>query len=563
MLNETCKLFGCVHTICTDISAHMIYCLNFLQVRRRIGLFDPQGYATIVWSFGKLGPQAKQISLGPDSFEQMMEGLLEAARQDLSRFNLNDSLNIVLGLAGLQLSQNTSGGLLRGLSKILHHKVHQLPPNDLVALLWALGKLEDMSNGDLVTKMCQAVEQNFKLFDIAALCTFLRGLVAVSHQGTIALVTKAQHTMEQKIDDLDLNALSKGVWALLPLSVHPGSVLMGHLGDLLSSAPENLSPAVVTRTMVALTHKEVPHAAAVETAKAHFIENASQYTASDVTSLLWCLSMMDALDADVFDAAKAVQFKGLTPSQLSFENKRQLCQVLISWRILHGQSSPDFMSFELEEACYDAWKATQRVRTTFGLVSEVMQILKSMDFTCRSPLLLDKIPMSVTSAVRGGQPGEDDLKLVVEVGSRMHVYRNRLTLLKPRQRWRNQILHSVGWTVIRVPVTTWNGLPSHEARVTLLKKLIESKSSAKSPDDMNKAVADSKLEPGDKSHSDHTSKRAGGPQVEKQDAMEGAGDEDDEALPIQSENIEKELEDMGIDMMGSRVSGEEVPNVKY
>lgn len=535
-----------------------------MQVHRRIGLFDSQGYATVVWSFGKLGAHAKQINVENSTFEQMMEGLLAAAQQNLSKFSLNDSLNVVLGLAGLQLSAKASGGLLRGLTKDFYYKVHQLHPNDLLALLWALGKLEGAYTSDLVGKMCAAVEKNFSQFDIAALCAFLKGLSSVSHRGTISLVNRAQFLMQQKADDFDLKTASKVVWTLLPLSVYPGSVLMNVLGDLLSSDQENLNPSTVTSTLAAMTHMDVPQPGAVEAAKEYFKQNSSQFTVSDAVRFLWSLSLMGALDSDIFTAAKVSALKDITPNQLSFEDKRQLCQLLISWRILNGQSSHGLFSFDIEESCYEAWKASQRVRSTFGFVSEVMGVLKEMGFTCRSPLVLDKIPMTVTSAVKTGQPGEDDLKLIIEVGSRTHTYRNKSPLLKPQQRWRTKILETMGWTVIRIPVFTWNRSPGKESRISLLQQAIKGAT----------PVAPGALHPGKEEFTDSESQlehnlqsddiSVGGDeaQEDKEAALEG-GSEDDEALPPESKNIEKELEDMGIDMMGSQDTREEIPNVNY
>ncbi|GMH41949.1 hypothetical protein BSKO_09868 [Bryopsis sp. KO-2023] len=551
MLHRTATIVGSKSLQAWTIREHTDFLKALAgEVSRRLGLFDPQGYATVVWSFGKLGPGMRSLDVGVKSFDRLMEDLMEVSRRDLTRFTLNDSMNIVLGLAELGTSQHSSWAFLRGLSRVLSSKASALGPGDIAALLWAFAKLKYTQCGELVSRMCDIAEHQMDQFDPAMLGSFLRGLVIVEHNGTPTMMKAALAEIERRIDEYDLQTMSKVVWALLLLSYHPGEVIMNRLGDLFCSQPENLTHQIVTATILALAHCGEPHHSAIDAAKAHFMDHISNYRSSDICKFLWSLSMLDALDSDLLKAVEGSSFEGLSPHQYGVEGRRQLCQILISWRILNNQPPPGFVTRELEEGCYSAWRAVQRTKTTFGLVPEVLEFLKKADFECRSPLLIEKIPLSVTSAVREKTATHEELKLILEVATRAQNYHNRPSLQKPRQRWRQRILEALGWTVIRIPVDQWNKQMSQDAKAGFLRKLIYERTSVAvdlsefggTPHVDDMTTAEAKTEVKTSPETDETSRDVGD-RVDSIDLDQGGDQVFEETHSSQSEGEEEEEEE--------------------
>lgn len=449
-----------------------------MQVNRRLGLFDPQGYAVLIWSFGKLGSELNSFTVGPKSFTTLVKDLLQAARQSLNRFTINDSLNIILGLVGLNLPQEIYAVFLRGLTKTFSSKLGDCSPHDILSLLWALAKLEYLSSSDLIVQMCQTVEKRLDEFTVLQIASFMRGIPTMEHKGVASLTQKVCKEMEAKVDELDLSSTSKLVWALLYLAVHPGEVLMCRLGNLLAAeSSQTLTPQLVMYSVLALAHRGQTHGPGIEAAKAHFINNSSAYSSPDTSKFIWALAMMDALDVDLLNAVGNSPYGLLKNDQRWVDDRLHLSQVLISWRILNGQSSPEFITHETEEACYKAWKDVQRARTAIGLVPEVIKLLSSAGFVCRSQQLIENVPLSITSAVKERTGATEGLNLSVEVRTRSQAYSNYPQLQKPRQRWRQRVLEASGWTVLQVPVDKWNRLPNYDAKTTFLRQAIYAKTS--------------------------------------------------------------------------------------
>lgn len=67
------------------------------------------------------------------------------------------------------------------------------------------------------------------------------------------------------------------------------------------------------------------------------------------------------------------------------------------------------MTRELEQSAYSAWRLTQKSKMTYGIASELMRYFTRAGFDCRSPWIIETVPICVTSAFMS--QGEINLSL--------------------------------------------------------------------------------------------------------------------------------------------------------
>eukprot|EP00210_Caulerpa_lentillifera_P008302 g7922.t1 len=445
--------------------------------------FDGQTYPSIMWSFGKLGPAMRSLMIKNRPYDVFIQDMLERSRHHFSSMTERDILNLLLGVSYSGVSPVILKPFLRAFSKVVMMKCDALRPRDLCSLSVCCSRLNYRQDIALLDRICDATEAQIQSFTPNELASFVRGIAFLEHPMSLSLRTKIMEHLESKMDEYSLADMIRVFHGMILVSHYPEQKALDHLCYRFEHVSDlkELEANFVSSFLLVLASVGHQRIDSITVCKRHFVENPTLYNPSTTTKFLWCLCVLDQLDDLVLKGVEKTTFVSLPVSQRTLEHRRTLCKIFIYLRIIQKKDLPQFVTRELEEACYSAWRAALRYQSPFGAIDEGFAILGDVGLDCKEALLLEKIPLRASTAILpAGQFGiEEDLKLVVEIITRSQLFKNNDSVNSLQCRWRQMILEALDWKVIHIRVPEWNRISSQNQKAQYLSKSIYEKTGVK------------------------------------------------------------------------------------
>lgn len=306
------------------------------QIIENWNLFDAHSYSSMMWSFGKLGPAMRSLTIRNRPYDVFVQDILERSRQHFSSMTDRDVLNLLLGVSYSGVSPVILKPFLRSFSKVVLMKCEEFRPRDLCCLSVCYSRLNFRQDTQLLDRICQIAENKIEAFTPTELSSFFRGMAFLEHLVPLSFRIKILEDLESRIEEYTLVDMIKVFHGMTLLSHYPEGPVLDQFFKRFEATSDlsELDANTVSSFLTILASVGLPREDSINLCKRHFANHPALYSPSTVAKFLWSLCVLDQIDDPVLEAVEKTTFATLPVHHRSLEHRRMLCKVLIYLRIV-------------------------------------------------------------------------------------------------------------------------------------------------------------------------------------------------------------------------------------
>ncbi|GMH42380.1 hypothetical protein BSKO_10299 [Bryopsis sp. KO-2023] len=427
---------------------------------------DPGAAAYVIWSMGKLGKRIRSVTAARLDITKVVGMCVGRLREGVDWLSPRQLEACLRGLALLQHTRCRE--VLGPVVKRLDERTQEFTIEQVLSLYWAVVKL----GGRCTQELERFVMSDILKFDEVSpqhisLLTWCLAKVGSSSVGQC--LPQIVETVSSRRDQFGPLYSGKVLWALSLFAYHPGDEFILWVGQLMSSHGTRISPEIIGVSLNSFVNLNTLPEGFEKAMKHHFIAMNDRYEVPDICDMLWCLSIMGKLDQSLLDMARK-RLQDIPFEILEQRNIVKMAQVLILLRQIPPPNLTvgNLLAPEVEERCLLVWKGIQERKQLFSEVASALTLLESMGYATEEKVLLEEIPMLVSTATKqpenGAEGGGDKYVVDLLFLTHKHGITGMEITVPAKYRWRYQVLESLGFGKICVDVEDWGKLSTDEEK---------------------------------------------------------------------------------------------------
>ena len=424
-----------------------------------------------IWGISFLGPKVLDQPLNSQStLHALFQDVIHRLLRDISKLRAVDLAVLVEGLARMQYPNVDT--IMEAVSFEMKMKIMRLNDNDVPRFLWSLAQLqypsrEGRDENDLLSTLAWECKRRLPMWnglDLARVVWAFGVLQFKSIQHLLTLICgKFLHRTHLKAE-----ATVKLIWGFDALDHRPGRMIISKLGRSFALDIENLYPRDITTGFLCLLNLGLIDDRVQTRIKELVMRNeVEDWSPRDAANVMWALARADFLEQDTFMILRRfiLQFQ---PDALSHQGQVDLYRCYLHMHMFRP-SMARLMPAVIGESCQSAWiKEQQEKETSSPIVSDVLQRFEAMGFRVQEYEALHDGLFFAHTAVK-----DADAQFVIEAIHPPKCFINDDGVMTEQQRWREDVLMSWGWKIVRVDEKRWGRLKDERDKEDLLNILIK------------------------------------------------------------------------------------------
>ena len=424
-----------------------------------------------IWGISFLGPKVlvQPLSLH-DNMDALIRDIIQRLLRDISKLRSIDLAVFVEGLARMQYPNVES--IMEAVTYEMKIKISRLNNNDVPRFLWSLAQLQypgrdGRDKNDLLSTLAWECKQRLPLWnglDLARVVWAFGVLQFKSIQHMLSLIcSRFLHRVY-----LRANAAVKLIWGFNALDHRPNRMIISKLGRSFALDIENLYPRDIATGFLSLLNLGLVDDRVQTRIKELVMRNeVEDWSPRDAANVMWALARADFLEQDTFMILRRfiLQYQ---PDALSHQGQADLYRCYLHMHTFRP-SMARLMPAAIGDSCQNAWIETQQQQLTSSpIVSDVLEKLKGMGFRVQSHEALHDGLLYAHTAAK-----DADAQFAIEIIHPPKCFMNDNSAMSEQQRWREDVLTSWGWKIVRVDEKRWGRLQDEHDKLDLLNILIK------------------------------------------------------------------------------------------
>lgn len=385
------------------------------------------------------------------NMDSLVHDIVNRLLRDVSKLRAVDLTVFVEGLARLQYKNIDY--VMRAVTYETKNKIVRFHDQDLPRFLWSLAQLgypsRDGTDRDgLLSTLaweCKKRLDRWNGIEMARVVWAFGVLKFNSIQHLLSIIS-AQYIERSNLKG---DGTVKFLWGFDALNHNPGKMALSKLARCFAMDIQNLFPSDITTGFLSLVNMGLVDDRVPTRIKELILRSEVEgWSAREAANITWALARSDFLEQDTFMVLRRYMLQ-CKPAELPHH-----CQVDMYRCFLHlnifRPTMARLMPGTIGEKCQKAWIEEQSQLSPSPIVPDVLDTLKSMGYTTAAD---DPIHDGLLFAHTASK--DADQQFAVEMIHPPKCFINDPTSISEQQLWREDVLLSWGWKIIRIDEKRW------------------------------------------------------------------------------------------------------------
>lgn len=400
-------------------------------------------------------------------FEFLVHDLINRVMSDMSKLRAVDLAILVEALARLQYKN--AAFVMKGITHETKSKISRFHDTDISRYLWSLAQLgypnrHGVDQDGLLSTLAWECKKRLRAMnglDFARIVWAFGVLKFKPIQHLLSII--CNHHLEEIFIKGDASV--KLLWGFQALDYHPGKIPLIKLSRCFAMDIESILPRdIVTGFLALVSFGLVDDRVPTRIKELVLRAEVPHWTPREAANLIWALARADFLEQDTFMILRRFLL------DCKVEELPESHQVDIYRCFLHlymfRPTMARFLPETIGERCQKAWMQFQQRDAQSSVVPEVMGTLQDIGYE-----------VEISTPLHGGilfaNTASSGVDLAVEVLSPPHTFGNEQRLTTDGQFWREDVLTSWGWKVLRIEEKRWTRIKEDLEKEEFLKLQIQ------------------------------------------------------------------------------------------
>ena len=454
---------------CQDVLIDMIQLLSSFCHE-----FNARQLSNVIWALGNIGRSLFMIPSHGISVPQFYPTLLRRM-MEIRDYRPREIASCVTGMVKMQFKAETCQLALEHLTHLAVLSMHELRPEDMASLLWALGSFSYRPSNSFIRSAVQRTSETLKDFKPREMSNVIWGFAHLEARASLVhILPLVEKHFQREIWNYTGQGMSLVLWSFAKLRYLPQNSTMDKAMKFLKLRLIKLSPESISHVTYACAifgyslPPDILHRLQMS-----FLERRKDFTLQLRCLFVWSLSILFSLELNLFQSVMSDLERGDWKGELSEAEKRQLYQSMIhvQFFVPGGNQAMQQVPKELLMACRMAWEGGQHSKWRDAVCLAVLVQLQKMGYTPFSQLLTSKgLARYSVDVVRRADRAEH---IAIEITIPKHCFSNNATTIEGPRQWAMKLLKRNGFQVLQIHANVWKGLETQNRQVYLKQQLSE------------------------------------------------------------------------------------------
>ncbi|GMH42554.1 hypothetical protein BSKO_10473 [Bryopsis sp. KO-2023] len=411
----------------------------------------PQETANTIWGMGMLGPRLLTLPLpSRGDMGDVVHDLIQRGCRELEKIRPIDMTSMVEGLARMRYPRME--WVMSLVTRETKQRMVKFKDPDLPRMLWALANLGWHDNDGLLSAIACECKKRIGLFTPKDLSMLLWGFAVLGFKDIqhMLWVSVVQGVCRWRWG-FEPHYAVKFLWAYDRLEHHPGHEAMRKFSNNLAAGLHELHTSDIAVAMRSLVNLGFPNDAVIVKLnkllrESHFLD----IPARDAATLMWAMAMVDRLERDIFMILRRSIVQARTETNLPESHRLDLYRCILHLSVYRPVLAK-LMPVKLLEECQKTWIDMQLKEEIPEFIDDIKEKLQEMEFKVKETDAICQGTIFTTSA-----EAKDGSQYAVEVLLPPKCYRNLKGEVTGSQLWKEKIMESWGYKVLRLDAGKWD-----------------------------------------------------------------------------------------------------------